>query len=219
MWSSPSSATSRPPGIVDAIQRAWPRSVIRSPLRWRTSVGACTFGTIERTSTPGNLLGDATKRSKRAHHWTKTASPAPEGPCRSRFRPVPISATNLRANASCSSGVRPYGQSGPRTVFTTGAYRTSDRVRSGYEPQNSSIMAPPRAPPNTAARSEPAASITARRSSICTSSTGGSSPMSESPIPRMSNRISRENDASRSRNRAHRGSSHMTSRFDQIPGA
>ena len=47
------------------------------------------------------------------------------------------------------------------------------RVRSGYVPAHSSVIAAPRAPPSTAARS---------------------------------------------RNRAHRGSSHIRSRFDQIPG-
>ena len=55
------------------------------------------------------------------------------------------------------------------------------------------------APPKIAAVSEPAASMTARTSSICNSTTGGTGPRSESPIPRMSNRMSLENDASRLR--------------------
>lgn len=59
--------------------------------------------------------------------------------------------------------------------------------------------------------------MTARTSSICNSTTGGSGPRSESPTPRMSNRMSLEKDASRLRYRAHAGHSHMISRLDQIP--
>ena len=38
------------------------------------------------------------------------------------------------------------------------------------------------------------------------------------PVPRLSNTISRENDASRVRNRASRGSSHATSTWETNPG-
>ena len=55
---------------------------------------------------------------------------------------------------------------------------------------------------------EPTASITARTSSMRCSSVGSSSSgtRSESPVPRLSKRISRENEASRRRKRANDGS-------------
>ena len=58
-------------------------------------------------------------------------------------------------------------------------------------------IGPPSESPTSAARSEPAASITARTSSI-RSSRVGPGIGSESPVPRLSKRISRENEASRS---------------------
>jgi len=63
----------------------------------------------------------------------------------------------------------------------------------------SAMVEPPRPIPRHAALSMPTSSITAAASAIWTSTTGGSSPRSESPSPRMSNMISREKDASRFR--------------------
>ena len=51
-----------------------------------------------------------------------------------------------------------------------------------------------------AARSDPAASMTARMSSMRTSAEAKSATRSESPVPRLSNRISRENVASLAKN-------------------
>ena len=48
------------------------------------------------------------------------------------------------------------------------------------------------------ARSEPTASMTALTSSIRVSRSGMSDTRSESPVPRLSNRIRRQNDAIRS---------------------
>ncbi len=66
---------------------------------------------------------------------------------------------------------------------------------------------PPSENPKNAARCEPTASITARRSSIRTSRVGSwsSATRSESPVPRLSKMIRRENDASRFRNFARSG--------------
>ncbi len=113
--------------------------------------------------------------------------------------PVPISATNRSKNAACSSAVFPCGKSGVETVFATGAYRISAFVRSGCVAANSIDIVAARAPPNTIASSEPAASITAAMSSRWSSITGGSGPRSDTPTPRMSNTISRENETRRSR--------------------
>ena len=41
---------------------------------------------------------------------------------------------------------------------------------------------------------------------------------SDSPVPRLSNRINRENDARRSKNRRACGSSQISSMFDTHPG-
>ena len=70
---------------------------------------------------------------------------------------------------------------------------------------------PPSEMPKIAARAEPTASITAPMSSIRSSIDGGLATGSDIPVPRLSNTINRENDASRVRNRASRGSSHATS--------
>jgi len=72
---------------------------------------------------------------------------------------------------------------------------------------NTAAMAPPSSWANTAARSEPAASITATTSSICSSSVGAVSTGSDNPDPRRSNMINRENDAIRLKYRATTGSS------------
>ena len=71
---------------------------------------------------------------------------------------------------------------------------------------------PPSDIPNRVPRREPAASITARMSSIRWSIDGGLTTGSDMPVPRLSNTISRENDASRPRKWASRGSSQATSR-------
>jgi len=67
---------------------------------------------------------------------------------------------------------------------------------------------PPSDNPKSAARSEPAASITARTSSMRSSNEAGAATGSDRPVPRLSNRISRENEVSFSRKRAIRGSAH-----------
>jgi hypothetical protein len=81
-------------------------------------------------------------------------------------------------------------------------------------------MFPPSECPKSAARSEPTASRTARTSSIRSSSVGSLSfdTRSERPVPRLSNRMRRENDARRPRNRAIAGSSHISSTFETHPG-
>ncbi len=65
-------------------------------------------------------------------------------------------------------------------------------MRSGYVAAKSRLMGAPSATPNTAARREPTASMTARRSSIRASSVGAPATRSDMPVPRLSNRRSRE---------------------------
>ena len=71
-------------------------------------------------------------------------------------------------------------------------------MRSGYVAAKSAQSWLPWTAPSSAARSEPTASSTARTSSICVSSVSVRG-RSERPVPRLSKRIRRENDASRSR--------------------
>ena len=72
-------------------------------------------------------------------------------------------------------------------------------MRSGYVAANSRHIGPPSDAPKSAARSDPTASITARTSSIRCSSVGRSSSgtRSDRPVPRLSNRINRQKEASR----------------------
>src|SRR5438034_6747293 len=94
----------------------------------------------------------------------------------------------------------------------------SAAVRSGCVAAKSIHIGPPSEYPTSAACGERAASITARTSSIRCSSVGMSLTRSESPVPRLSKRINRENEARRCRNAAARGSSQKTSRLDAQPG-
>ena len=81
-------------------------------------------------------------------------------------------------------------------------------------------MLPPSEAPKIAARSDPTASMTARTSSIRCSSVGSSlaGTGSDIPVPRLSNRISRENEARRSKPSARSGSSHASSTCETQPG-
>ena len=73
--------------------------------------------------------------------------------------------------------------------------------------------------PKSAARSDPAASITARTSSMRCSSVArlASGTRSDIPVPRLSKRIRRLKDASRRRNPARSGSSQPDSRCETQP--
>jgi hypothetical protein len=60
-----------------------------------------------------------------------------------------------------------------------------------------SVIGPPSETPSRAARSDPTASITARMSSILVSRSAMPLARSERPVPLLSNRITREKEASR----------------------
>lgn len=97
---------------------------------------------------------------------------------------------------------------------------TKATVRSGYVAAKRTLRLPPSEKPKTAARSDSAASITARTSSIRSSSVGklDSGTGSERPVPRLSNRIRREKRARRRKNRSWVGSSQAPSTFETQPG-
>ncbi len=80
-------------------------------------------------------------------------------------------------------------------------------------------MGPPSETPNTAARADPAASMTARTSSIRCSSEGSRSAgtRSDIPVPRLSKMSTRAISASRSKKRTHSGWCHMKPRWVTQP--
>ena len=89
-------------------------------------------------------------------------------------------------------------------------------MRSGYVAAKSIDSGPPSDMPIRAARSEPTASMTARMSSI-RSSSEPTETWSERPIPRLSNMIKREKLASRFRKLETVGSVHWKSRCESQP--
>jgi hypothetical protein len=94
---------------------------------------------------------------------------------------------------------------------------TSALVRSGYVAAKSAAIGPPSEMPRSAARSQETASSTARTSSMRVSRSGSPPGRSDSPVPRLSNRISRANDERRSLKWAERGSSQSSSTCETNP--
>ncbi len=71
----------------------------------------------------------------------------------------------------------------------------------------------------SAACATPAASMTARMSSIRCSNVGEPPTRSDSPVPRLSNKMSRENDATCSTKPRKYGTSQAAYRCEMNPGA
>ena len=97
-------------------------------------------------------------------------------------------------------------------------YSTSADTRSGCDAAKTTLIGTPSESPNSAARCDPAASITARMSSERSSRVAIFLTRSERPVPRLSNTITRLNDAIRSRNAANRGCCHISSTWEAEPG-
>src|SRR4029453_4158308 len=77
---------------------------------------------------------------------------------------------------------------------------------------------PPASMPNSAARSEPAASRTAFRSSTRVSSVGRGRTRSDRPVPRLSSWITRANSASERRKSPRPGRLQLSSMWETKPG-
>jgi hypothetical protein len=82
-------------------------------------------------------------------------------------------------------------------------------TRSGYVAAKSAVIRAPSPPPESIAHSDPAASITARTSSILASIVGTSRARSDIPMPRLSKIMTREKSAIRVKYRASNGCSHI----------
>ena len=91
-------------------------------------------------------------------------------------------------------------------------------VSSGWVAANRIDIGTPSDTPIRAARSDPAASMTARTSSIRSSSVGAPTTGSESPVPRLSNMIKRANDVRRSIMWTTGGISQASSTCEMKPG-
>src|SRR3990172_1959428 len=123
-------------------------------------------------------------------------------------------------SASRSSRDGAHGYSGVRRRLAKPLRRTRARVRDGCDAAKVTARLTPSENPRSAAFSEPRASITARTSSIRSSSVGSSEidTGSDRPVPRLSKRMRRENDDRRCRKPAKAGCSHDSSTLDTQPG-
>src|SRR5205085_1301330 len=101
------------------------------------------------------------------------------------------SASQLWVTRSYSSRVGTHGKSGARTKRGFPWNSTSAKTRSGYVAAKRIASAAPSTWPRSAARSTPTASITARMSSIRSSSEGTPLTRSDAPLPRLSKRMTR----------------------------
>ena len=132
--------------------------------------------------------------------------------------PVPQNGImNSRLASPIASAGEAHGKSGASVDRTTAPIVTSFVTRSGCVAAIRNASGAPSDAPNTTARSEPAASITARTSSTRCSSVGTSVTGSDRPMPRLSNRMTRENRASRSKSRANAGLSQVSSTCERKP--
>jgi len=110
------------------------------------------------------------------------------------------------------------GQSGAHIVRAVVPKSARAITRCGCVAAKTSANDPESPAAKTTALDDPAASSTARRSSIRTSSGGAPSTRSESPLPRLSNVIRRKRCASCSRNARRYGSSQTSSTCCVLPG-
>ena len=163
--------------------------------------------------------GLALCRWKRANQSMNSSSSARLGAsheiARSASARVPNAASRSGMLRSHSSRGGASGKSGAHVARGgDDPYSTAAVVLSGYVAAKRSVMATPSETPISAARSEPAASMTARTSSMRVSSCAIPVARSESPVPRLSNMMSRPRPARPSNRRAHDSHSQASSTFE-----
>ena len=207
-WSAPGSSTSLAPSMFRASHLPFSTLHTRSPILWRTSVDTLTAATTSRTSISKAMrmnvsasrgLADCIWR--RPNQACSSSSSFLLGMKYPSARPFPQRSPIVGIDSSNSARVAsPHGQSSVLSSFTSAPQSRSARVRSGWVAAKRIDIGPPSETPSSAARSDPAASMTALTSSIRSSSV----PIctrSERPMPRLSKRISRAKDARRSQKR------------------
>ena len=161
------------------------------------------------------LPGVAALRSYRAQARRIRSSSATDGANRSTITPRPVSPSASSSAAARSATGAPAGKSGASRKRAKQSTRIRLEMRSGCAAANGIARIPPPMLAISAGRSEPTVSRTAGMSAMNSSSVGSDEVGigSESPVPRLSNMISRPNDARRSRSSASGGTSHCASRL------
>jgi hypothetical protein len=162
--------------------------------------------------------GLAADRSKRPA--SNSGSATAVGATMAMAVPVPHLASVSRSIVSTTRSLHPQGASSARRNRAVVAMSTSAVTRSGWVAAKSIAIGPPSDAPTTTARSEAAASITARKSSMRCSSVGSSATGtgSDSPVPGLSKVMTRLKAASRSMKRASPGICQVSSRWLTKPG-
>ena len=193
-----------------------------------TSVGHCTLGSTSRTSvSPIIASAAAAAAGLIARRWMR-ASSAPQpvvvaGDKRrhrvARASRCPSDSTIASTIAARSSTLGAHSYPGPRDE--AGLRRHQDErpheVRMGGREQRRQAAALGDRDQHRLLGADARRSPPGRRRSAPPAASPRRSP-SDIPLPRRSNRISRENDASRSRKRAQDGSSQTISMFDMYDG-
>ena len=195
------------PGMCSAMYRECETSTAMSPARWTITTGTRIAGSSGRTSTSSIIRSSA--RAAVGVAAKRCASP----PCtprrlvaghRRRHRREVTAVTPLalepieRIVHRVAAPVAPDEAASPVIAGEAAPQQQPQRALGvGGREQQAHRAALRR--PRSAARSDPTASITARTSSIRCSSVGrrSSGTRSDRPVPRLSNRISRQNDANR----------------------
>jgi hypothetical protein len=98
-------------------------------------------------------------------------------------------------------------------------YSTSADTRSGWDAANTTLIGTLSMNPASAARCDPAASITARMSSLRSSSVGAPATRSDMPVPRLSNTSTRACSAIPRSKAAQPAASHCSSTWETKLGA
>ena len=199
-WSPSGYSMKRAPGIAAASFAPSAAGTWRSVRLCSTKVGTRTEGRISPTSIlvlscmiAFTAPGLADSRSSLPNWATASELVAWDVETVWIMTPRPQPAT-MRAILSSVSAEEP--RSAERVKPPT---RTRCETSSGQVAANSALMAQPSEKPMTAARREPAASITARTSSMRCSSEGAPVMRSDRPWPRLSKAMTRAKDASRRR--------------------
>jgi hypothetical protein len=131
-------------------------------------------------------LGLDARRMCMANHCLNRSFSAIEGAHTSTPTGPPQSRLNASPQSLCSSGVPAQGLSGAQAPLAKPPYTIKADTRRGYVAAKRALMEAPSETPIKTARRDPAASMTARMSSIRSSRQGVPTARSESPVPRLS---------------------------------
>ena len=179
----------------------------------RTSISGSCGTSVE--AAPGLRRAQARRHRKRVVLASSASARAP-------WRRVLVDRRRHRSTRRSSGALVLAAATGSRAPTSPREAAVQDQRRAlapGTSPRRGPPSARLRRHPSIAARSDPAASITARTSSMRVSSVGDLLTRSDRPVPRLSKRIRRENEAIPSRRWAKSGCSHRSSTFEIAPAS